>query len=147
MQKNGFFNQTITRKQCFVCTISTPEVKILILLSYFVVFSTVLATQITNSIEDTNSFSENLYAYYLCQMHGENPACNKLQMQYHEITDPELVSTSFIMTGLINWVNLIFPIQFKDIRHFISRVNAKLHYLYRATTESTLTKNNNFSTV
>ena len=80
-------------------------------------------------------------------MHGENPACSKLQMQYHEVTDPELVSTSFIMTGLINWVNLIFPIQFKDIRHFISRVNAKLHYLYRVTTESTLTKNNNFSTV
>jgi len=130
-----------------VCTISTPEIKILILLSYFFVFSAVLATQITRSIEHTNSFSENLYGYYLCQMHGDNPACDKLQKQYRELTNPELVSTSFIMTGLINWVNLIFPIQFRDIRHFISGVNAKLYYIYRFTIENTLSKSENSSTV
>lgn len=123
----------------------TPEIKMLILLCYFIVYIAVLSALIVESVQYSGPVTEGIFAYFLCQLNGNNPNCDKLQMQFRQYLRPELASTTFLMTGLINWVYLIFPIHYKDIEYIVLRVTTKIHHLYKATTDITSINKSNSS--
>ena len=99
--------------------ISIPEIKILILTIYFITLSVVLTTRISLAVEFSNG---DLYAYFYCQLHGNNSACDKLRERYEESQYPHLTSVITLMTGLITFVNLIFAIRVEDVKDFCSRI-------------------------
>jgi len=112
------------------------------LLAYYVIFLTTSLVFIGKSIESVRLFRENLFAYFICQLHGDNPACYTFQEEYYKHqSPPHLTSVVFVMMGLINWINLIFAIQFQDIKIVISKISAKAHCFYGTSTQLTFTSN------
>ena len=130
--------------KCKMATI-TPEVKMLILLCYFLVFTAVLSAHIIVSIQQTQPITEGIYAYFLCQLNGANPNCDELQEEFRQHLTPNVTSTTFIMIGLINWVYLIFPFHYKDIEFIISRATNSIHRLYKSSIDSTVRSRDNSS--
>ena len=147
LQRYCHFKGTKAKRQRRVlnCTMAaiTPEVKMLILLCYFVVFTSVLSAHVIVSIQHTKPITENLYAYFVCQMNGANPNCDKLQAEFRQHLMPNLISTTFIMIGLINWVYLIFPIHYKDIEYVVSRATNGIYCLHKPSNNSTIRSRNN----
>ena len=117
----------------------TPEIKMLIILCYFIVYTAVLSTLIVESVQYSGPIAEGIFAYILCQISGENPNCDKLQMQFRQYLRPELASTTFLMIGFINWVYLIFAIHYKDMEYIILRLSTRIYHLYKAITDTTST--------
>ena len=115
----------------------------LILLCYFVVFTSELSVHIIVSIQQTQPVTEGIYAYFLCQLNGANPNCDELQEEFRQYLTPNVTTTTFIMIGLINWVYLIFPFHYKDVEFIISRVTNNIHRLYKSSFDSTVRSRNN----
>ena len=123
----------------------TPEVKMLILLCYFVVYTAVLSALIVVSIEYVDPLIEGIFGYFLCQLNGQNPNCDTLQMQFRQYLRPQLASTTFLMTGFINWIYLIFPIHYKDIEYIVLKATTRVHRLYKASTNASIASKNDSS--
>ena len=115
LQKN-----TLLRNKCYI--LSTPEIKILILTIYFIIFSILVTTNISLIIKYSNNYYERLYGYFYCQLHGDNSACDKLKEEYKQFDYPHLTSITILMIGLVTCVNLIFAIKVQDVKEFCSRV-------------------------
>ena len=105
---------------------SVPEIKVLILAVYFIIFSTVLSTRISLTIEYSNNFFDNLYTYFYCQLRGDNSACDRLKEEYEQLQDPHVTSLIILMLGLITCANLIFAVQVQDVRDLCSRVTRRI---------------------
>ena len=116
----------------------TPEVKMLILLCYFVVYTAVLSALIVVSVEYLQPLIEGIYGYFLCQLNGENPNCDTLQTQFRQYLQPKLASATFLMTGFANWIYLIFPIHYKDIEYIVLKATSKIHGLYKSPTNTSV---------
>jgi len=94
------------------------------------------------TIKETPLYIDSLYAYLLCQLHGDNPACRRFQEDYYEYQSPNITSAIFIMMGLINWVNLLFVVQYQDIKQITTKIVNIFHCSYRVpTTECTSNDN------
>ena len=117
----------------------------LILLCYFVVYIAVLSTLIVVTVEHSEPITEGIFGYFLCQLNGENPNCDVLLMQFRQYLRPKLASATFLMTGLINWIYLIFPIHYKDIEYIILKVTARINRVYKTSIKSSVTSRNDSS--
>lgn len=133
------------RQSCKMATI-TPEIKMLTLLCYFIVYTAVLSSLIVVSVQYSKPITEGIFAYFLCQLNGENSNCEKLLMEFRQYVRPGLASATFLMTGLINWIYLIFPIHYNDIEYIFVRATSRIHHLYRASLDSTVRSKNETST-
>jgi len=136
LQRNGCLLNVITKKKC---TVTTPEVKTVVLLAYYIIFLTTSSVFIGKGIENVRLFRENLFAYFICQSLGNDPACYIFQEEYHKYQQPHLTSAVFVMMGLINWINLIFVVQIQDLKIVLSRISAKVHSFYGTSTQLTFT--------
>lgn len=124
------------------CTISAPEAKSIILLAYYIAFMAISIVFIGKSIENVRIFRENLYAYFICQLHGDDPVCEVFQEGYYKHQSPHyLTSALFFMMGLINWINLIFAIQIQDMKIIISKISAKVYCHYGTSAKNTFSSN------
>ena len=121
MQKNSLFRNNQTR-----CTLSVPEIKILILTIYFIIFSVILTTCISLGIEYSDDYFDNLYLYFYCQLHGYNSVCDELKEQYEQFHYPHLTSMVMLMLGATTCVNLIFAIKFQDMQDFFSKITTRI---------------------
>ena len=115
----------------------------LILLCYFAVFTTVLSVHFIVNVANIRPLSEGIFAYFLCQLNGENPNCNKLQKEFRQYLNPKLISTAILMIGFINWIYLIFPIHYKDVENIIQRVITRTHHSQKAYSETTVRSRSN----
>lgn len=117
----------------------------LILLCYFVVYTAVFSALIVVSVEYLEPITEGIFGYFLCQLNGENPNCNALLMQFRQYLRPKLASTTFLMTALINWIYLIFPIHYKDIEYIILKATARIRRVYKTSVKTSVTSKNDSS--
>ena len=107
---------------------------------YFLLFGLITSIYTGTTIMDAPLHIDNLYAYLVCQLRGDNPACRKFQDEYLEHqSPPHLTSTVFIMMGLINWVNLLFVVQYQDIKQIAAKISKVFYHHTRPTTKCTLT--------
>ena len=108
-------------KTCYI-NFSVPEVKILILLSGFIVFGVVLLVDISFFINQANPFLDDLYKYFTCQLGGFDPMCEDIRRQFEKHLHPELYAMTYLLMGLITVVYLLFAIQAQDVKKLIQRI-------------------------
>lgn len=106
---------------------------------YFLLFGLITSIYTGTTIREAPVHIDNLYAYLLCQLRGDNPACRKFQDKYLEHQSPHLTSAVFIMMGLITWVNLLFVVQYQDIKQVAAKISKVFYRHTRPTTKCTLT--------
>ena len=102
-------------KACLVF-FTVPEVKILIILSYYTVFGVVQLLDGAIRINESVPFWEDLLTYFKCQLTGYDPMCEDIRRQFEMHTNPGLDFLSHIVLAFITWVNLLFAIKGEDVK-------------------------------
>ena len=92
-----------------------------------------LTTRISLTIEYRNDSFDHLYAYFYCQLNGDNQACDQLKEEYEQLQNPHLTSIIILMLGFITCVNLIFAIQVQDLKDICSRVTRRIELTHTRT--------------
>ena len=123
LQKYGLLKE---EKTCYI-NFSVPEVKILVLLSGFIVFGVVLLVNFSFSINEANPFLDDLYKYFACQLGGCDPMCEDIRRQFEKHLKPELNAVTYLLMGLITVVYLLFAIQAQDVKKLIQRIRLCFH--------------------
>ena len=118
LQSYGLFRQG--RTHCI--NFSVPEVKILILLSYFTILGTLSLVNFTVSIMNASPFLDGVFRYFACQLGGFNPMCEDIRRQFEKYLKPELNGATYFTLGLIPWVYLLFAIQVENIKRFFQTI-------------------------
>jgi len=107
----------------------TPEVKILLLSIYFVAFGIVTLITLSVNTRDSEIIADSIQRYILCQVKGYTTinSCAAERDKVESHLKPELRSTAFILLGLLPWSNLLFAIQFTDVKMALQ----KLRFVYQ----------------
>ena len=121
LQSFGLFKRGKTYCNCI--NFSVPEVKILILLSYFIISGIISLVNFSVSINEANPFLSDLFRYFACQLGGFNPVCEDIfRRQFERHLKPELDATTYFLTGLITWVYLLFYIKTQHVKKLIQGI-------------------------
>jgi len=104
----------------------TPEVKVLLLSTYFVVFGIITLVTLSLSIRDSEIIIENTLHFIACQVKGHTSinSCEAERDELESHLQPELRSTVFISLGLLPWSNLLFAIQFRDVKMVLQKIRS-----------------------
>jgi len=107
------------------CTsFSVPEVKMLLLLSYYVIAGVVSLISFTIGIETADLILEQLINYFNCHLGGNDPMCEEFRQRFEDYSDSKLSIISNFLTALITWVNLLFAIHTQDVKWIIRRIKS-----------------------
>ena len=123
---NGLFKRG---KGCFVIKFSVPEIKILILLSYFVVFGIVSLVNLTITINEAEPFLDDLFNYFACQLGGYDPQCEDFRRQFEKHLKPGLNGTSILLLGLITWVHILIATKAQDYKWLMQKLISFYHLI------------------
>ena len=129
MQSNGLFK----RERTHCINFSVPEVKILILLSYFIILGIISLMNFSVSINNASLILDGLFRYFACQLGGYNPMCEDIRQQFEKHLKPEINGATYFLIGLITWVYLLFAIQAQDVKMFLQRIALRFHGNTKAT--------------
>ena len=95
---------------------STPEVKLIILFSYYSVTMILLLIRLVVNLRSINTAVENVTNFTLCSAGGYKMECDEYRQQlYHNMTPSvifDLISTMFV--ALINFINLLYVLKYQD---------------------------------
>ena len=119
MQTTGLFKKG---KSIWFVSFSVPEVKILLLLSYFIVFGITSLVNFSISINEANPFLDDLFRYFECNLFGSDPKCEDIRQDFEKHLKPGLNSATYILLALITWVHLLFAIQAQDVKKTVKSV-------------------------
>ena len=103
---------------------SAPEVKMLLLLSYYVIAGVVSLISFTIGIETADIILEQLINYFNCHLGGNDPMCEEFRQRFEDYSDSKLSIISNFLTALITWVNLLFAIHTQDVKWIIRRIKS-----------------------
>ena len=145
LQSFGLFKRGKTN--CSFINFSVPEVKILILLSYFIISGIISLANFSVSINEVNPFLDDLFRYFACQLGGLNPDCEVIRQQFERHSKPELTTTTYVLTGLITWVYVLFAIQAQHVKKLVQRILSCYHgsaKLLTSKTSSTSARSDKF---
>ena len=101
---------------------SVPEVKILILLSFFIILGTLSLVNFTISLKNANPFLDDVFRYFSCQLGGFNPMCEDIRQHFRKHLKPELNGATYFTVGLIPWVYLLFTIQVENVKRLFQKI-------------------------
>ncbi|XP_065890388.1 uncharacterized protein [Dysidea avara] len=111
--------------KCFwIIRFSVPEVKILMLSCYFIVFGITALINVSISARDLDIILEKLFIYFICQSTGYNgpDTCGKERDELEYYLKPELNAVTYILLGLLPWSNLLFAVQVRDVKTAIQKL-------------------------
>ena len=93
------------------------ELKVFILLCYYVVLGVVVVASYTTTAGDTavNNFSAELASYFLCEITGVIPGKVCSRQGFEAFINPAFSIAGYMLVGLYPVVNLIFAINFIDL--------------------------------
>ncbi|XP_065889434.1 uncharacterized protein [Dysidea avara] len=103
-----------------------PEVKILLLSTYFVIVGIVTLVTVSIIIRDSEVTADSLLNYILCQVQGYT-STNSCAAERHELEShlqPGLSSMTCLLLGLLPWSNLLFAVQFTDISQALKKIKS-----------------------
>ena len=123
LQNYGLFKQ---EKRCYI-NFSVPEVKILILLSTFIIFGVLLSIYYSYAIYQANSLINDLNKYFACQLGGFDPMCEDIRRQFEKHLQPVINVMTYISLGITVVVYLLFAIQARDVKKLIQRIRSCFH--------------------
>ena len=124
LQSFGLFK----RGKGYCINFSVPEVKILILLSCFIIFGIMTLVNFSVSINEANPFLDDLFKYFACQLGGFDPMCEDIRRQFERHLKPELNGATYFLMGLLTWIYLLFTIRgmTQNVKRLVHRMT--LHY-------------------
>ncbi|XP_065890808.1 uncharacterized protein [Dysidea avara] len=128
-------------KSIWIVNFSVPEVKILLLLSYFIVFGIVSLVNFSISINEADPFLNDLFKYFACHLSGYNPECEDIRQDFEKHLKPGLSGTTYLLLALITWVHLLFAIQAQDVKKKVKSIITR----YRSTLKFSSQETNSFS--
>ena len=122
LQRRQLFEKK--KSKCFLISFSVPEVKILILSCYFILFGIMALINYSVSIRDADIIVERLLDYFVCQAYGYSAdhTCYAEYDRFRSVLKPEFNSTTYFLVGLLPWLNLLFAIQVSDIKKVVQNV-------------------------
>ena len=113
-------------KYFYIISFSIPEVKILILSCYIILFGTMGLINFSINIRDTDIILNRLLDYFACQCSGYSAdhTCSAKYDKVRSYLQPKLNSTTYALPGflLCNWFNLLFTVQISNIKKAIQNV-------------------------
>ena len=114
---------------CFAIKFSVPEIKVLILLSYFIVFGIVSLVNLTITINEADPFLHDLFNYFTCQLGGYNPECEEFRRQFEKHLKPGLNGACYILLGLNTWVHILIATKAQDYKWLIQKIASLYHFI------------------
>ena len=117
-------NKSLFKRKKYHCVIdfSVPEVKILLLLSYFIVLGVLSLVNFSFSAIYLDPFLDDLFRYFVCELPGDSPSCADIRKEFESHLTPGLNVTSFSLLALLTWVHLLFAVQIQDAKRLIQRI-------------------------
>ena len=125
LQNYGLFKQG--KQRCI--NFSVPEVKILILLSTFIILGVVVLVNLSINITDGQLFMDGVIRYITCQLGGYNPMYEDIRREFEKHLYPGIENTTYLLLGLVSWEYLLFAIHIQDIKRVLQIISS----CYRAT--------------
>ena len=107
-----------------LCTgFSTPEAKLFILFWYYVLIVAMLLTNFTIFLYFGDSLATSLQNYFICSADGSTN-CEDLRNRANDVNTPTyyLDLTATMILCSINLSNLMYVLQYYDIKKFILRL-------------------------
>ena len=101
-----------------------PEVKMLLLLSYFIIAGVVALISFAIDIENTDLFLEELINYFNCHLGGDDLTCEEFRQRFEDYNNTKLGNISILLMSLITWVNLLFAIHTQDVKWIIQKMKS-----------------------
>ena len=115
LQTNGLFTKK-KKKGFFNIRFSVPQVKMLLLLTYFVVFGVIALATLSVVTDNAERFVHDMFRYSKCNFAGYDPKCEDIRRDFEKHTSPGLISSTYLLMGLLSWVHLLFVIQVEHIK-------------------------------
>ena len=96
----------------------TPEMKILIVLCYYVLSAVIALISFTLSTKNSEQFVSRLLDHFDCEMHGQDPenpmACDR--NDFRQFSSPELAALVAALFSLFPVVNLVYVVNIKELK-------------------------------
>ena len=109
---------------------TVPEVKILILLSCFIISGTLTLVLLGLIINDTELLLDDIFKYITCQLGGYNPMCEDIRHQFEKYIHPELRGAVAVSLGLLSGAYLFFfTLQVQDIKRVLQGMATFCHVI------------------
>ena len=103
---------------------SIPETKLIILFSYYGLTVILLLIHLIVIFRSTDTIVENISSFTLCSAGGYRTECDKYRENLNSNLTPaivfDLISTLFL--SFVNIVNLLYVLQYKDIKEALKKV-------------------------
>ena len=123
LQRHQLFERKKSKYFYFI-SFSVPEVKILILSCYFIIFGITALINYSISIRDVDIILDKLLDYFACQAYGYSAdhTCSAEYEKLRSYLKPELNASTFVLLGLLPWLNLLFAVQVSDIKKAMQKI-------------------------
>ena len=103
---------------------SIPETKLIILFSYYGITIVLLLIHLVTNLRVNDTAVENISNFALCSAGGYRAECDKYRETLNRNLTPsivfDLISTLFL--SFANIINLLYAIQYKDVKEAIKKV-------------------------
>ena len=106
---------------------SVPEIKILILLSYFYLLGTFFVIYYSIVFREDHVFFSFFLEYITCQLLGENPECEGLRKEFEMHFHPEPGVVLIFLLAILPWFYSMLFIEINDFRNIIQRISSCYH--------------------
>jgi len=123
LQTKGLFNREKRKGFCNI-RFSVPQVKILLLLAYFIIFGIVALVALSVLANNANNLVNDIIRYSVCNLFGYDPNCEDIRRDIEKHVSPGLTCSAFLLLGFLPHVHLLFAIQFEHIKKVVSWIKA-----------------------
>ena len=103
----------------------TAEKKLLIVLSYYIVLSSVALISFTLATRNVENLISGIQEYFFCEQGGFDPE-DHCTRDYRKYSYPSLSTISYALLGLFPVVNLIYVINLKELKAALHKWLPKL---------------------
>ena len=116
LQRKGIFKRPKGKRGCIEVT--TPEVKLLLIFLYFTLVLFVYWADFSTSLRNRNRLFTAMYDYISCvnNISYQEGSCEELRGNIYNASFPALRVIAVLMTSLVNISNVVFVLQFKDVK-------------------------------
>ena len=126
-QRKGIFKKSRGNK--YICIeFTTPEVKLLLIFLYFTLVLCVYWADFSTSLRNRNKLLTAIYDYIFCVNNPNNQGvnCEELREDIYDASVPALRAIAILMSSAVNFGNVVFVLQFKDVKKRIRSLKRRL---------------------
>ena len=97
-------------------SLPTTEMKIFVLLCYFILMGSTIQAAITRIAQTSDLMYATFFNYFACELSGKSPECDSVKVPLDVLTVPGEWVTANIFMGLFPAFQLIYIVNFGDIK-------------------------------